>query len=623
MAQYNATRHIGCCPNPLHDDKTPSCSYNPKTFSFHCFGCGYSVDILDAYMKTGLSFSEACEKLFEEAGIAHDFAERGAREAKYRYPQPEYASDKSEMLSYWAGRGISAETLAYLGVEQDLRGNTLFQYWDLNDVLVTVKVRLSRRAEKGESKCWCWPNSDVSHILYNINKINTSQPLIICSGEGDCLTAVECGFQNATSIPLGDGNTQWIGECWEWLSQFAEILLVHDNDEAGRKFAKDVSTRLGEYRVKIVDVPAVYETEDGKKYSIKDLNQLLQYEGKEAVRDAILSAKNSEIPAIIDYTDVKKFDYTEVEGFTTGFDAVDKALGKFYVGTTTILTGIASSGKSSFLSTLICQAMDQDFPCFVYSGELANPSLKQWVDFVHAGQRGLNQYENGSSVYYKIRPDVYDAINAFYKEKCFFYKDGFDQGADKLLATAESVVRRYGAKVVIFDNMTSVDLGATDENKWLKQEAFIRSIIDFGKRWQVCCIVVLHPKKMDCIRKMSLFDLQGVSASVNLAHRVLALYRTSQKDRDGVKNLRTGDWIVPPMHCSVVLDVLKDRLGSANNESIQLWYDVPSRRFYDSRENLDHKYGWDQNEYDTPLPYGCEKDKEEAEQAEVFGEVQT
>ena len=147
--------------------------------------------------------------------MEYDFTERGVRTSReYRYPKPEYAPSKDRVYDYWARRCISKETIDYLGIQEDTQGNTLFQYWDLNDVLVTVKVRRSAPVKKGENKCWCLPGSDVTHVLYNISKVTPTQPLIITSGEGDCAACIECGFYNAVSINMGDGNTQWIAECW-------------------------------------------------------------------------------------------------------------------------------------------------------------------------------------------------------------------------------------------------------------------------------------------------------------------------------------------------------------------------------------------------------------------------
>ena len=462
------------------------------------------------------------------------------------------------------------------------------------------------RSKRGENKCWCLPGSDVTHVLYNISKVTPTQPLIITSGEGDCAACIECGFYNAVSINMGDGNTQWIAECWDFLEQFNDIYLVHDNDETGRKFAREVTSRLGEYRVKIVDIPTPYTMPDGTKVLVKDLNELLYYQGKDAVRDAISSASAAEIPSIIDYTDVSRFDMSDVPGFTTGLYELDMALDKFYLGTTTILTGIPGSGKSSFLSTLICKSIEQGFPCFIYSGELSNPSLKNWVDFVHAGQRGINAYRSQTTggVYYRVKPDVFKKINETYKGMLFFYRDGFDHKVSHLLQTAENVVRRNGVKTLIFDNMTSVDLENNDNDKYIRQEEFIRNVVEFSKRWQVCCIVVLHPRKMQAVQRMGLFDLQGVTAAINLAHRVLSLYRVSQREKEGEMG-RNGTWYRKPVPYDVIIDILKDRFGSASGKEVGLFYDVPSRRFFDTAETLDHRYAWDDKDYSgIPLPFG-------------------
>lgn len=608
LEKYDERRHIGCCPNPNHQDDTPSFSYDAKLHRFKCFGCGYTADIVDAYIRADqCTFLEACEKTFEEAEIAYDFAERGTRLSRqYYYPTPSYNSDKDKVYHYWSTRKISPQTIDYLGIAEDVDGNALFQYWDLNDVLVTCKVRPSRAVPRGERKIWFLTDSnhkpyDHTDVLFNINKINIANPLIITSGEGDCAAAVECGFLNTCSIPGGDSNLNWIAECWDFLEKFEEILLVPDNDKSGEKWQKDVTTRLGEYRVKIVQVPRVVEY-NGDKTAVKDLNELLYYAGKQAVCDAIRDAQESKIDSIVDYSEVCQFDMSDVEGFVTDFRDLDHAINKFYMGTTNILTGISGSGKSSFLSTIICKSIEQGFPVFVYSGELSNPSLKNWVDCVHAGQRNINRYVGKSGDFYKVASSAYTAINRYYKGQIFFYKDGFDQTADRLLQTMEAVVRLHGVRTIVIDNMSSVDLQCDDKNKYFKQDEFIRKVINFSKRWNVCCWVVIHPRKLDMVRRMNIFDLQGVVGAVNLSHRVLALYRVQPKEKEGV--IKNGKVIQEPNPWDVEIEVLKDRFGSGAGRTVGLWYDIPSKRFFDSYEELEHQYAWDTTDYgNEPLPY--------------------
>lgn len=629
MEKYNEFRKVGCCPNPEHHDSNPSCSYNPKTFTFKCFSCNYTFDLVDAYiLKTGCTFLEACEKLFEAAEMHYDFTEKGLRtSSNYRYPKPIFADNNDIVYAYWEKRKISRETIDYLNIRQDPHGNTIFQYFDLNDVLVNCKMRKSAIVEKGENKNWFLKDEkgipyDTKNILYNINKINPRQPLIITSGEGDCAAAIECGFYNTTSINGGDGNLQWIAECWDFLQKIEEIIIIHDNDESGLKFAKEVSTRLGEFRVKIVSIPLTHEMEDGKKIKIKDLNELLFHKGKEAVIEAIMNARDTEIDSVIDYTSIVEKDMTDANGFTLGIDEFDTLFGKFYEGSTTIITGIAGSGKSSLLSTVACSSADQGFNPFIFSGELDNPALASWVKFVHAGQRNIQSYENPfKKLYYKIKQTAVAEINKFYSGKMWFFKDSFDPMSDRLLKTMEAMVRKRGVKTFIIDNLTVVGLDCDDRNKYIKQEEFIKSVINFSVKWHVICILVLHPKKMETIRRMTLFDLQGVTASTNLAHRVISLYRVQKKDREGVKNNHTGEYITPPINYDVIIDILKDRFGSAGGQSVGLYYDIPSRRFFTTKENLDRNYSWDKTDYGTePLPFGTPQ-LDNLDDNQVFGTV--
>lgn len=624
LDKYNQQRKIACCPSPSHVDNTPSFSYFPKAHEFICFSCGMKVDLIDAYIMTGCTFLEACEHLFSEADIAYNFAERGSQSHKFYYPQPQYGKNKDTVYEYLERRHISRATVDYLGIQQDIHGNIIFQFMDDNDVLVGCKIRPSHTIDKskGERKCWWLTDAkgvpyDKRMLLYNRNKINPAQPLIITSGELDCASCIECGFLNSTSIPSGDNAMQWIAEEWEFLNGFESIILVHDNDASGEQFAKDVSRRLGEFRVKMVDIPKVVERENGTKVQVKDMNQYLVYCGPDAVRNVITNARETEIPSVIDFCDVKQFDMSDVDGFQSGFTEIDRVLGKFYMGTTNIITGIASAGKSSFLSTVICRSVDQGYPVFVYSGELTNPSLKNWVDSVFVGQRGLNEYQTPDGFrYYKIKAVAAREINSYYKSQILFYRDSFDHKASSLLSTMESVVRKHGVKTIVLDNMTSINLENDDNNKWNKMDDFVRDIVDFSKKWQVAIFLVLHPKKMDMVRRMSMFDLMGVASSSALTHRILSLYRVQPKEHEGVMGMK-GKWKVKPVQGDVILDILKDRYGSGTNKSVELYYDVPSRRFYDSLETLDYQYSWDKTDYGgAPLPFPPHNAEDD-----VFGKV--
>lgn len=154
---------------PVHQEDTPSFIYNAKMLNFHCFGCGCNIDIIDAYVMSGLTYSEAVEKLFNETGVLCSFGERGVRtKREYRYPQEVPKGERSLVDAYFATRKISPKTLDHCDVRQDSHGNAVFNYYDTNDVLTMVKYRPSHKIDKtaGEVKNWCQANADTAPLLF-------------------------------------------------------------------------------------------------------------------------------------------------------------------------------------------------------------------------------------------------------------------------------------------------------------------------------------------------------------------------------------------------------------------------------------------------------------------------
>lgn len=607
LEQYNQQRRIACCP--LHNDKTPSFSYNPRSNSFFCFGCHRTVDIIDAWMMKGDTFLQAVEKLFTEAEMPHNFSYRGVKEddeTEFCYPEPTYAENKERVYAYWQRRCISPETIDAMDVQEDPDGNTLFQFYDSADVLRAVKFRPSRPVPHGERKCW-WMKDKKNPalkpyvgILFNQHKLNISQPVIICTGEGDAMAAYECGFHNASSIPGGDQNLNWVSYQWDFLTKCQQFVLVYDNDESGRKYIKEITRRLGEDRCKVVDLPETIELEDGSVKHIKDLNELLFYGGKQAVINAINNAQERKIESVIDCSDVQDIDMDGIDGMKTGFKELDSCINRSYCGTVSIVTGVPGAGKTSFLSTIINEGVDQGFPTWVYSGELSNSALRNWTIKCRAGQFWLEKVVRDGFTSYQVVPEAIKRMDEYYRDKLLFFKDTYDATPDALFQSLESCVRKYGVRMAVIDNLSSVNLGAFGDHYWDEQNKFIRDCIATAKRLDVIMWIVLHPKKMvEFNRAPDLYDLSGSVSAANLAHRVFSLYRVKEEDRQPDKNGNRR----PYTDCSVQLHIVKDRFTSALGRVYPLYYDPSSRRFYDTMETLRKNYSWDTQLHTDPLPF--------------------
>ena len=612
-------KNMKCCC-PFHQEDHASFIYNKKAFNFRCFGsCGRSYDILDVFMYKGATYAEACKKLFELAEMPYSFGELGVKTKRhYRYPHEVPCTDKSKVYAYFEQRKISRETLDALDVRQDSEGNAVFNYYDTNDVLTMVKYKPSHKVQHGQAKCWCQQNSDTAPLLFNMNRINVNSPLLICEGEPDCLSAIEAGFKNAVSVPLGSSNLHWIDENLEWLDQFDSIIICADNDDAGVKMQKECVPRLGSWRTKVVDIPAIPIGNTGRV--TKDLNEILYVCGKEKVLELILDAKDSPVPSVADLSDVEPTEYEDVDGVTTGLKAIDDELMRLFFGTLTIVSGQPGSGKSSLLTQLACNSLNNDISTWLFSGELPNGVEKSWFNYIFAGPRNISDaISRRGNPYKKISTTTLAEINKTYKGRWHIYRDDYDNTLDKLIASMTDTVRKYGARCLILDNFMCIDT-ETSEEELRSQTDTIKKLIEFAKKYQVAVILVCHPRKMDAGTNVGIYDIAGTSNIVNLAHRTIGLRRVTDAERENAA--KYSEKRRQLLKYDVIVTVVKDRMFGRQNIDVGLYYDPASRRFFSDMDEYDRRFSWDKKEYKEPLPLPPQLLAEErASEDEAFGAV--
>lgn len=587
-----------CCP--YHDEDTPSFIYNPKNYSMHCFSCNKTVDIIDVLMGKGRTFLESVQFLFDKAGIECSFGEQNVKtKHNYRYPHEEPINDKPNVVDYFGKRGISKNVLDYLDVREDNHGNAVFNFYDTNDVLTMVKYRPSHTVEKhsGQPKTWCQKDSDTAPLLFNMNRVNTSKPLLCTEGEIDCASAIEAGYLNTVSVPLGAGNLHWIEENWDWLDTFDDIIIWSDNDVAGEKMRKECIYRLGTWRTKYIVTPEYYEKEDGRKIPLKDINDCLQIGGKQFVMDLISAAKDVPVKSVVDYSEIEELDVSQMDGVQTGIKPLDNELGKLFYGTLTILSGRPGSGKTSLIDQAIAMTIDNGSPTFLYSKELPERLSANWFNTIIAGRRNMVEKHNSSGKKYYVVPyDIQKKMQQYYNKKLFIYKDEESNDFEAVLKSAEECVRKFGCKLIVLDNLMMLDLKCNESDKNTAQTNLINLLIKFAVKFNVTVVLIAHPRKtQDSNSDIEMYDIAGSSNIINLAMRSIGLRRVSKKEKEDPKY----KW----HKYDVVLTVMKDRMFGKSDVQIGLWYDLVSRRFYTDYAEYDKQFAWDDNYYIDKLEY--------------------
>lgn len=587
-----------CCP--YHNEDTASFIYNKKNYTFHCFGCNKTVDIIDVLMEKGNTFLEAAKYLFDKANVEYSFGEKDVKTRRnYRYPHEEPLNGKTNVLEYWGKRGISKNVIDYLDIREDLHGNGVFNFYDTNDVLTMVKYRPARTIEKhsGQPKTWCQKDSDTSALLFNMNRVNTSKPLLITEGETDCASAIEAGYINTVSVPLGAGNLHWIEENWDWLNNFDSIIIWSDNDEAGIKMRKECIYRLGTWRTKYITAPEYFEKENGKKVPIKDINDCLQIGGKKFVMNLISDAKDVLVKSVVDYSEIEELDISQMDGVKTGIKPLDEELLKIFYGTLTVLSGRPGSGKTSIIDQTIARTIDDGNPVFLFSKEMPERMSANWFNTIIAGRRNMvEKTSRDNRKYYIVTQSIQKKMQTYYNKKLFIYRDDEPNDVDSVLKSAEECVRKFGCKLIVLDNLMMIDLNCAESDKNTAQTNLINSLIKFAAKFNVAVVLIAHPRKtQDTNSDIEMYDISGTSNIINLAMRSIGLRRVSKKEKADAKS----KW----HNFDVVLTVIKDRLLGKADFQMGLWYDLTSRRFYTDYEEYDAQFAWDSDIYADKLPY--------------------
>lgn len=587
-----------CCP--YHDERTASFIYNKKAHNFKCFGCGRTVDLIDVLMEKGNTFLQAAEYLFDKAEMEYSFGERDVRtKHNYKYPHEEPINDKPHVIEYLGRRGISKNVIDYLDIREDKNGNCVLNFYDTNDVLTMVKYRPSHSVDKssGMAKTWCQKDADTSPLLFNMNRVNTTKPLLICEGEVDCASVIESGYTNTVSVPLGAGNLHWIEENWDWLNTFDSIIIWSDNDDPGVKMRKECIYRLGTWRTKYIVTPDYYEKEDGRRIPTKDVNDCLQVGGKEYVMNLISEAKDVPVTSVVDYSDLEELDVSKMDGVKTGIKPLDNELNKLYYGTLTILSGRPASGKTSLIDQTIARTIDGGDPVFLFSKELPERLSANWFNTIIAGRRNMVEKQSmDGKKYYVVPYSTQKTMQNFYSKKLFIYKDDEPNDYESVLKSAEECVRKFGCKLIVLDNLMMLDLKCNESEKNTAQTNLINLLIKFAVKFNVAVVLIAHPRKtQDSNSDIEMYDIAGSSNIINLAMRSIGLRRVSKKEKEDEK----CKW----KNYDVVLTVMKDRMFGKSDVQIGLWYDLVSRRFYTDYAEYDAQFAWDKNYYPDKLPY--------------------
>ncbi len=521
LKKYGKKYH---CPNIYahkNADRDPSMSWDSKALQFYCFGCNMKIDIY-GYYKDHLNYThqEIVRELLGEA--SYDNTQIKKSRDNFISESKKVTLINQECIDYIKLRGITEETINKFQLGT-YKGYIAFPYYKYETV-IGYKIRLPKK-DPGKPKMKSITGS--KPYLYNIQNVEVGAELIICEGEFDSMIISQCGFGNVVSVGAGANSLDSIIEqAKDYLHKFEALIIVSDNDEAGRN--------MDEFFIKNFDFKA--KLIDKKLYTQKDINEEYVKNGKEKIIELIESARFK----IEGRRDVDKQPYKGLSAKTgnyipTGLNTIDYGLNDLAPGCVTLITGRANGGKSTLVKQIIANAIDKENKVYLVSGE---GDLEIFLNELYSCVIGRD--EN----YYKLvkinkrykkepKKEMLEKLKKWHSKKLVLFNKG-----DSKLKTIEQFtgMLEYEIKIskydlIIIDNLMSI-LSVQASEKYEQQADFMQRLCDLSKMYNTHIILVLHPNKTyKKGENMDFEQISGTSDLYNKADNVISIMREYDKDK--------------------------------------------------------------------------------------------
>ena len=495
---------------------------------------------------------------------------------------------KDIAVEYMKSRGIPEEiTRKYeITMEKDSDKIMVFPFVDEKGEYIRYikyrNIKFQKGVDKGKE--WCNTNDKDDPddkprkpILFGMNHCNfENHTLVMTEGQIDSLSCAAAGIENAVSVPLGKNGFTWVPYCFNFMGRFNELIVFGDYENGEISLLDGMKTRFH-------GIIKHVRPEDYKE--CKDANEILMKYGPEAIRNCINNAVAIPVPYLKQGKDIQKMSLDDRDYMLTGIKELDEKC-RFYFGELIILTGAAGEGKSTMASQWVSKAMDQGYNSMIYSGEMQDWMVKNWLDMQIAGKHNLNDHND-------LTQETYQRIiNSEMYGRYYVYEAPDDGNQETLIKTIKDSIQQYGTRFIVIDNLMTV-LDCDDHMELNEaQTAYTRRLAKIAQDSDVIIVLIVHPRKSS-VTTFSNDDIAGSSNIVNRAHKTIRYSRPKKEftDADNQKWLKEDLYDCPIRE----LTVLKDRFtGKTISRGILLYFEDATKRISDSK-NFDWRLSWEKD----------------------------
>ena len=428
-------------------------------------------------------------------------------------------------------------------------------YFDENGTLIGQKLRFQDKSFATKGK--------ISKTFFGQQLYNRGSRLIITEGEIDCLTVSQLlGNQEpVVSIPCGVQSAKKVFEAnLKWLEGFNEVVVVFDNDDAGRKGAQEIEGILSPDKLRIAVL---------KQY--KDPNEYYLAEKGNELLEALENAKRVTPENIIN-ADTLLDDLLEEPEEVTGYGLpwnvkADKMIRGVRKGEITMLTAGTGIGKSTMIREIGYHLVME------HGLKIGSMMLEENVKRTAKGYLGLylNKPVHLSRKGIPEEQFTEAFTNTLGTGKFVMYNHFGSLDNSAILNAIRYMAVTEKCDFILIDHISIAVSGIESNNERKLIDILMTRLRQLCEELGVGLICICHLKRGDGKKSaeeggsISLEDLRGSQAIAQLSDTIIALERNQQAESDVKKNL-------------VQMRVLKCRQTGDTGIGGKLWFNKEKNR---------------------------------------------
>lgn len=374
--------------------------------------------------------------------------------------------------------------------------------------------------------------------------------LIIVGGEEDAMVMYQVmkskspKYETACVSPtVGEGNAfKQIQNNFDFVSSFETVIIMMDNDDTGRKAAKDIAKLLRPGQAKIANFTKYNDpSEYMERMESGDASDALYsvFWDAEPFSPAGIVGSNSTLTALRE-----RASFIKIPLPTFAEDLEGMLNGGFALGEITTIAAASSIGKTTIVNEFLYHfVFNSPYKVGVISLESDVGELTENLLSLHVNKKLTNMDDDEKLAYYNSEKGVSDhralTLDDDGKDRYYILDH---QGAvvdDTLMEKVEYLVKVLGCQVIVLDPLTLALSGKQNDG----MDEFMSNLLRFVKREKIHHINVVHVRKNSSGNQANSTggtiheeDIKGSGSIFQVSMNNILLMRDKESDDPVVRN---------------------------------------------------------------------------------------